>query len=241
MDADILEYIKASMIKVKGGTFQMGDLLKMYHPFLNINKIGTTLVELSDFHICDHPVTNAEWARVMGISVKNEDLNRPVVNISWHQCHEFIQKLNKLTNWNFRLPTEAEWEYAARGGELSDGAVFSGKNVLDMVGWYNMNSSNRFHSVKQKDPNQLGLYDMSGNVWEWCQDVYQKSYEKGPRKGLFSLERHPVKNPIGAIVGENRVIRGGAFNCKDTLCWVFYREKFKSSNSRADIGFRIAY
>lgn len=240
MDSAVIDNLKASMMLVKGSTFMMGDLFGMYKPILS-SKIKKVLVKLSDFHICDHVVTQDEWGTVMGTSFSSDDAKLPVVGYSWHQVHDFIEKLNKVTNWNFRLPTEAEWEYAARGGELTDGSIYSGKNILDTIGWYNVNSGNKLHPVAQKESNQLGLYDMSGNVWEWCQDVYESQYKEGPRKSLFSMERLPIENPQGGIVGDYRVIRGGSYRSKDTKCWVFYREKKKSIEALSDLGFRLVY
>lgn len=240
MDSTVIDNLKASMMLVKGSTFMMGDLFGMYKPLLS-SKIKKVLVKLGDFHICDHVVTQEEWGTVMGTSFTPDDAKLPVIGYSWHQVHEFIEKLNKITTWNFRLPTEAEWEYAARGGELTDGSIYSGKNILDTIGWYNVNSGNKLHPVAQKESNQLGLYDMSGNVWEWCQDVYESQYKEGPRKSLFSLERLPIENPQGGIVGDYRVIRGGSYRTKDTKCWVFYREKKKSVEASSDLGFRLTY
>lgn len=224
VDSMVIDNLKASMMLVKGSTFMMGDLFGMYKPLFS-SKIKKVLVKLSDFHMCDHVVTQEEWGAVMGTSFTPEEAKLPVVGYSWHQIHEFIETLNKATNWNFRLPTEAEWEYAARGGELTDGSIYSGKNILDTIGWYNVNSGNMLHPVAQKESNQLGLYDMSGNVWEWCRDVYESQYKEGSRKSLFSMERLPLENPQGGIVGDYRVIRGGSYRTKETKCWVFYREK----------------
>lgn len=240
MNTTIIDNLKACMLLVKGSTFMMGDLFGMYKPIFS-PKIKKVLVQLNDFHICNHTVTQEEWATVMGADYDSDDAKLPVVGYSWHQVHEFIEKLNKETNWNFRLPTEAEWEYAARGGELTDGSIYSGKNILDTIGWYAVNSGDMLHPVAQKESNQLGLYDMSGNVWEWCQDVYESHYKEGPRKSLFSQERFPIENPQGGIVGDYRVIRGGSYRSKDTKCWVFYREKKKSVEGSYDLGFRLVY
>ena len=126
----------------------------------------------------------------------------PVENVSWNDCQEFIKKLNARTGMKFRLPTEAEWEYAARGGNRSKGHKYSGSDNLDEVGWYCDNSDYHMHSVGRKKPNELGLYDMSGNVWEWCQDWY----------GDYSSEAQT--NPAGPQSGKwgRRVLRGGS-------CW----------------------
>ena len=241
MDTTIIDSIKSSMISVKGGTFIMGDLLDMYHPFLFSPKIVMVKVTLSDFHICDHTVTQAEWGAVMNETVNPSDARLPVVGKSWHQVQKFIEELNKITKMNFRLPTEAEWEYAARGGEKSNGSIYAGGNIMDLMGWYKINSNKAMHSVCQKNPNQLGLYDMSGNVWEWCQDIYQKYYTLGKKKGIFSGERFPVVNPQGGNVGNYRVIRGGSYRTSEKKCWVFWRNKMNSTNYAKDVGFRLAY
>lgn len=237
---DIIEKLKASMLPVRGSTFMMGDLLKMYKPLLSYG-INCVKVSLQDFYICDHTITESEWNAVMQPDQDIPDSQYPVVGKTWHDVQCFIDKLNKITGWNFRLPTEAEWEYSARDGELTKGFVFAGRNVLDAVGWYNANSGRSIHPICQKESNQLGLFDMCGNVWEWCQDIYQPSYPLGARKGFFSSERYAVVNPQGGVTGKYRVIRGGSYRSKDSECWVFYREKLKSTSSANDLGFRLAY
>ena len=153
-----------------------------------------------------YEVTQGLWKAVMGNNrsyFKSGD-NYPVENVSWDDCQEFISKLNSLTGKNFRLPTEAEWEYAARGGQ---GFKYSGSNNLDEVAWYIDNSGSKTHAVGLKKPNAMGLYDMNGNVWEWCSDWY----------GNYSGDA--VSNPLGANSGSYRVLRGGSwlgngFNCR---------------------------
>ena len=185
------------MVKVAGGTFQMGatseqgsdafDWEKPVHP-----------VTLSDYYIGQTEVTQELWEAVMGSnpSYFTGDNRRPVEKVSWDDCQEFIEKLNRLTGKNFRLPTEAEWEYAARGGNKSRGYKYSGSNNPDAVAWYYYNSGGKTHPVAQKQSNELGLYDMSGNVWEWCSDRY----------GDYSSNSQT--NPIGASSGSFRVLRG---------------------------------
>jgi formylglycine-generating enzyme required for sulfatase activity len=157
-------------------------------------------VTLSTYYIGETEVTQALWTVVMGSNPSYfTGNNRPVEQVSWDDCQTFIRKLNSLTGENFRLPTEAEWEFAARGGNNSQGYQYSGSNNLSSVAWYYDNSGSQPHDVKTKSPNELGIYDMSGNVWEWCQDWY----------GKYSSSS--VSNPTGAASGSFRVKRGGSW------------------------------
>ena len=136
--------------------------------------------------------------------------NKPVEEVSWDDCQDFVIKLNQLTGKRFRLPTEAEWEYACRGGKKSRGYKYSGSNTIGDVAWYDGNSSDVTHPVATKSPNELGIYDMSGNVWEWCQDWY----------GDYSSAAQT--NPTGASSGGSRVCRGGrwgsnAWSCRSSI------------------------
>lgn len=238
MNHDI-ERLKASMMYVKGGSYVMGDTHRLYRPILG-SGIGTASVILDDFHIASCPVTNAQWDAVTGDKSSGEP-RLPKTNVTWHEVISFILKLNEMTNWNFRLPTECEWEYAARGGDLSHDTLYSGSTILDSVGWYRANSHGAIRPVGMLQSNELGLYDMSGNVKEWCADIYGSQYEKGPRTGLFSSERMPVKNPRGALSGNKRSIRGGSYRCDEKACWVFFRDKMSSDSRAGDVGFRLAY
>ncbi len=157
-------------------------------------------VTVDGFLIGETEVTQAQWQVVMGSTpsrFKGEN-KLPVENVSWYDVQEFIRKLNKLTGKTYRLPTEAEWEFAARGGIQSKGYTYSGGNYLDDVAWYERNSGNKTHPVGTKQPNELGIYDMSGNVREWCSDW---------RDTFYSSEAQT--NPQGATTGENRINRGG--------------------------------
>lgn len=131
-------------------------------------------VDSGSFYICKYEVTQRLWSEVMGENpseMQGDDL--PVEQVSWDDCQAFLNKLNELTGQNYRLPTEKEWEYACKGGKHSKGYAYSGSNDIDEVAWYDGNSEERTHPVGQKMPNELGLYDMSGNVWEWCQDMHE--------------------------------------------------------------------
>ncbi|MCX8472558.1 MAG: formylglycine-generating enzyme family protein, partial [Sediminibacterium sp.] len=198
-----LANLEANMVTLPGGTFTMGATPKQisdgFSPWWSPT---TQQVTLSTYKICKFEVTQQLWLAVMGSnpSYFTGNLQRPVEQVSWDDCQAFITKLNQLTGKNYRLPTEAEWEYAARGGNNNDSYIFSGSNNLDAVAWYVSNSGNTTHTVGTKQANQLGLYDMSGNVWEWCSDWY----------GNYSGSA--VTNPTGPISGTFRVSRGGSWN-----------------------------
>ena len=192
--------VSFKMIKVQGGTFQMGpvdsDGGSQERPVHNVT--------LSTFMIGETEVTQELWEAVMGSnpSVKsNIGPRKPVVSIDWNDCQVFIQRLNAMTGQHFRLPTEAEWEYAARGGNKTHNYKFSGSDYPDEVAWYLNNSDNTLHNVKTKKANELGIYDMSGNAMEWCQDWYDENY--------YSVS--PVNNPKGPSSGTERVYRDGGY------------------------------
>jgi formylglycine-generating enzyme required for sulfatase activity len=157
------------------------------------------------------------------------DFQRPVEKVTYANCLTFINRLNQKTGRTFRLLTEAEWEYAARGGNKSQGYKYAGSNNIDDVAWYGSNSGLTTHAVGTKSPNELGLYDMSGNVWEWCQDWYG-SYSSGAQT-----------NPTGPSTGSNRVLRGGCWDGSDWSCRVSYRSSFNPANSYTYIGLRLAF
>ena len=175
------------MIAVQGGTYTMGATSKQGSDVWDCEK-PTHKETVSDFMIGETPVTQELWQAVMGSNPSNftGDMQRPVERVSWDDCQTFIRKLNQLTGQNFRLPSEAEWEYAARGGNRSDGYKYAGSNSVGTVAWYNGNSGNKTHPVKTKQPNELGIYDMSGNVWEWCQDKYNYN---SPRNSGYRVLR----------------------------------------------------
>ena len=185
-------------------------------------------VTLSDYYMGKYEVRQSEWEAVMGNNpsgFKGADL--PVEQVSWEDCQEFIRRLNALTGLNFKLPTEAQWEYAARGGRLSKGYKYSGSNNIGEVGWYKSNFRNYRHPVGEKQPNELGLYDMSGNVWEWCEDWY----------GDYSSDSQ--SDPIGAVSGSFRVYRGGSMISEARLCRVSYRLYNAPNRRNSILGFRL--
>ena len=222
-----------AMIEVKGGTFTMGD----DHGEFNDEKPAHP-VQLDDFYLGEYVVTQGLWMAVMGPDHNPSYYtgeNRPVETVSWEDAQSFIQKLNNITRKKYRLPTEAEWEYAARGGTYSRGTTYAGSDHLKEVGWYTTNSHRETKDVGQKLPNELGLYDMSGNVWEWCQDWYDKNYyEKCKKEGT-------VVNPQGPDRGTYRVIRGGSWGHDPESCRGTSRDCWPPEDRDSDVGFRLAW
>ena len=220
--------IDSDMEKVSGGTFSMGATSEQGSD-AGYNESPTHSVTLSDYYIGKYEVTQALWQSIMGGNpsyFKGDNL--PVENVSWNDCQTFITKLNQLTGLKFRLPTEAEWEYAARGGNKSKGYKYAGSNTIGQVAWYNGNSSSKTHPVGQKLPNELGIYDMSGNVWEWCQDWY----------GDYNSSSQT--NPTGPSSGSYRVARGGGCYNDATGCRVSGRDGGYPTDALNYLGFRLA-
>ena len=220
--------VQFTMIRVDGGTFQMGATPEQENPESCEKPVHT--VTLSPYYIGETEVTQELWQTVMRSNPSNfKGKNLPVGNISWNDCQEFVRKLSRQTGLKFRLPTEAEWEYAARGGNKSRGYQYSGSNNLNDVAWYDSNSSSSTHAVKTKLPNELGIYDMSGNVWEWCQDWYG-SYIAGSQT-----------NPTGPSSGSKRVLRGGIWNYDvRRSCRVAFRFAFTPDSRAINLGLRLA-
>ena len=230
----IIQNLIANMVRVEGGTFMMGPTSEQGGDTYDWEKPAHQ-VTVSSFSIGKYEVTQEEWEAVMG-SIPPEihycnfgfmGAKHPVVFVSWDECMEFIRKLNAKTGRNFRLPTEAEWEFAARGGVRSNNYKYSGSNNLNDVAWFTDNSGYHPHAVGGKQANELGLYDMSGNVWEWCSDWY----------GSYSSSSQT--NPTGSTSGSDRVIRGGSWNnAKD--CRVSSRDFAVPVNSSLCCGLRLA-
>jgi formylglycine-generating enzyme required for sulfatase activity len=210
---------------VTGGCFQMGDTFgdgdndeKPVHE-----------VCVDTFVLSRYEVTQGQWQKLMGHNPSKftKGDNYPVEQVSWDDIQNFIRILNSQSNKFFRLPTEAEWEYAARSGGMEE--KYSGGNDIDQLAWYKGNSGGSTRPVGTKEPNGLGLYDMSGNVWEWCSDRYGESY----------YQKSPRNNPKGASVGSFRVIRDGGWNGSPWLCRSANRDKFMPGNRLDNLGFRL--
>ena len=239
-DNDIVEFnvsgVPFKMIRVEGGTFQMGATLEQRNPDSDEKPVHS--VTLNSYYIGQTEVTQALWQAVMGRAFWQAVMgsnpsgfkgsNLPVENVSWKYCQKFITMLNQLTGQKFRLPTEAEWEYAARGGNKTKGYQYAGSNNLDAVAWYYSNSDSKTHPVATKQPNELGLYDMSGNVWEWCQDWY----------GSYSSSA--ITNPSGPTSGSVRVYRGGSWSSGAGGCRSANRINYTPVYRISNLGLRLA-
>ena len=216
-----------NMVYVSGGTFTMGGTSEQGNDAYDDEK-PTHSVTLSSYYICKYEVTQALWRAVMGSNpsyFKGDNL--PVECVSWNDCQTFINRLNSYTGRNFRLPTEAEWEFAARGGNYSRHYKYSGSNYIGDVAWYDGNSGSRTHPVGTKQANELGLYDMSGNVYEWCSDWY----------GSYSS--YSQSNPTGATSGSYRVERGGCWGNGARFCRSSFRGRYAPGFSDDALGLRL--
>lgn len=224
----VIQDLIENMVYVEGGTFTMGDNQIEYTDPFKVTK-PEHQVTVSPFFICRYEVTQEVWDAVMGNSfsrVKGTKL--PVNNICWDDCQEFILKLVLMTGINFRLPTEAEWEFAARGGNKSNHYGHSGSNTIDSVAWYRYNSGENLHPVGQKSPNELGLYDMNGNVWEWCYDYF----------GIYSSAIQT--DPRGVPNSSTNVTRGGSYLEIVEECRVSSRYGQNPSTKSPYCGLRLA-
>ena len=242
------------MVFVQGGTFTMGATEDQGTSDPYDDEYPSHQVTVSDFYIGKYEVTQQLWEYVMNYSGTAADgstmsayasevwlgkmpsstdglgADYPAYNVSWVDIvNIFIPRLNKITGKIFRLPTEAEWEYAARGGNKSKGYKYSGSNIIGDVAWYNSNSSAMTHQVGTKAPNELGLYDMSGNVWECCSDWYDENY----------YSSSPSNNPTGPTSGSYRVDRGGSWGNNARSCRVSYRDRSTPDYRDCYYGFRL--
>ena len=233
--------VRFEMVLVEGGTFTMGATAEQGNDAYDDEK-PTHQVTLPSYYIGKTEVTQALWQAVMGKSVSQiasengwntygVGSNYPMYYISYEDCQTFIRKLNALTGKNFRLPTEAEWEFAARGGNNSCVYKYSGSNTLSNVAWYDDNSSNKTHPVATKAPNELGIYDMSGNVWEWCNDCddWECAYSSSSQY-----------NPTGPNSGSFRVLRGGSKNYNARHNRVSHRRRNDPAYRDDFLGLRLA-
>ena len=216
--------IPANFVFVEGGSFLMGS------DSLYADEIPQHRVTLDDFWIGKYEVTQKEWVDVMGENPRSfQGDSLAVDNVSWADVQVFIQKLNQKTGLQFSLPTEAEWEFASRGGNASKGFLYSGSDEFNDVGWYRFNSFRRKHPVGSKLPNELGIHDMSGGVWEWCSDWYDSSYYAAA----------PSANPKGPIQGTYRVARGGSWSNGTVVCRVSSRGFDSPERRDYQTGFRL--
>ncbi len=244
LDSSVIARLEQNMVWVEGGRFTMG-CQEGRDGDCDDDEYPAHEVELSGYWMGKYEVTQAEWRAVMGSDppkLWNKGCNNcPVERVSWDDVQEFLARLNEKTGKTYRLPTEAEWEYAARGGKKSRGYRYAGSDDLDEVGWYRGNrrkgksygAKGTTHPVGQKKPNELGLYDMSGNVWEWCRDWYDENYyEKCRAKGV-------VRDPQGPLKDFYRVNRGGSWDNFARSCRASNRDRLTPGDRNRYLGFRL--
>ncbi|MBR5532485.1 MAG: SUMF1/EgtB/PvdO family nonheme iron enzyme [Bacteroidales bacterium] len=215
--------INLKMIYVEGGLFKIGNDSKVegYK-----DESPATELSINSYYIGCFEVTQKQWNIIMeGNDLNNEEGDLPINNVSWYDANSFCNKLSLLTGKNYQLPTEEQWEYAARGGIKSNICRYSGDDNIDKVAWYNSNSQKKVHIVGSKKPNELGVYDMSGNLYEWCSDTY-RSYKY-------------INNEDNNFRGESKVIRGGCWRDYSSSCRVVSRNFQHPSATASIIGFRI--
>lgn len=226
--ANPLQKLAADMVYVEGGTFTMGA--KADENYWDVEHAWPAhQVTVSGFYLCRYETTQALWQKVMGKNPSEyRGANHPVESVSWNDIQKFIRKLNALTGKHYRLPTEAEWEWGARGGNRSQGYRYSGSNNIDEVAWYKRNTHDRHMPVGTKRPNELGLYDMSGNVFEFCGD------------GYAPYTSDVQNNPCPAAADGDHPIRGGSFVDDEDNCRCSYRHGQSPIFSHNRYGFRLA-
>ena len=231
-----VDSITVAMVKIEGGTFKMGATEEQGTD-IGPDEKPVHEVTVGDFQLCNHEVTVAEWKAIMdgecpcpiGKGQTKEAHNMmPVVGMTWAEAQTFIQKLNEVSGKKFRLPTEAEWEYAARGGKLAKPTKFAGSDKIGEVAWYAENADQQTNIGRMKKPNELGLFDMSGNVWEWCNDGYGEYPDT------------TLTNPQGIQGAPKHVLRGGAWDCNPRNCRVAFRDSGDDKTKAINVGLRLA-
>jgi len=220
-----LQELIKDMIYVEGDEFEMGSSNGLSR------EAPVHKVKVGSFSICKYPITWEQWNEIMG---KKRNQRRcygkyPVERVSWYECQDFIKKLNQITGESFRLPTEAEWEFAAKGGKKSKNYEYSGSNDIKKVAWYRGRRRRNTSTVGQLAPNELGIFDMSGGVWEWCSDWFELDY----------CENSPINNPKGSNSSREKSIRGGSWREIASNNRISTRDYYSPSKSSDDIGFRL--
>ena len=223
--------VSFNMVRIEKGGFWMGAQRKdtaefNYDRSAQIDELPVHYVTMhEDYYIGQTEVTQKLWKAVMGYNPSAKKCpKRPVTNVNYYEVQEFLRRIDSITGMQFRLPTEEEWEYAARGGKYSKGYIYSGSNEVDRVAWHNGNTS-RLKKVKKRSANELGIYDMSGNVWEWCSSKYR----------FFDKERNATLGKDG----EMYCIRGGGWQLPKTSCRVSWRGKRLPDLKNSFGGFRL--
>lgn len=231
--------VNMKMIWVEGGDFLMGCTSEQGGD-CNSDEQNVRRVTVDGFYIGMLEVTQSQWEKVVGTSIYQQKSKAggnntygvgpdyPMYYVSWHEAMEFCRLLSNKTGRTYTLPTEAQWEYAARGGNKNEGTKYAGSNMIDAVAWYDSNSANTAHIVGSKRANALGIYDMSGNVWEWCKDWNADSYVS-----------YDTNNPVGPSSGSSRVFRGGGWDLSASRCRVASRDGYSPGNLSFSLGFRV--
>ena len=231
--------INMKMIWVEGGDFLMGCTSEQSD--CGADEQNVRRVTVDGFYIGMLEVTQSQWEKVVGITISQQRNKKgadyslqgvgsdyPMYYVSWDEAMEFCRLLSNKTGLTYTLPTEAQWEYAARGGNKNEGAKYAGTNMIDAVAWYSNNSGSTTHIVGSKRANALGIYDMSGNVWEWCKDWYANSYAS-----------YYTNNPTGPSSGTYRVIRGGGWSSNNPSCRIADRDNRSYDYRGSNLGFRV--
>lgn len=220
------------MILVEAGTYRIGATAEMQNITPHEEQPAHEVTLTKDYYLGKTEVTQELWEAVMGDidpAARLQGKNMPVINVSWDDCQKFVKKLSELTGKQFRLPTEAEWEWAARGGKKTHSLQFSGSKYVERIAWYKSTANAAPQMVQTMDKNELGFHDMSGNVWEWCQDAH------------FTYPAEAQTDPCPkADSTYTFVMRGGAWNCGQSDCRYTSRSSFEGTSSNSNLGLRLA-